>query len=298
MRARIPFRTTARCAALAVSVAALNGVGHAQGAISGSQSHVLFASSIGAGAELSSSANYGLAGSLVAPAELAAGSAWKFFPATVWAGSSFQPAHPLVFSAFPAEADRAGGASASVIGYGFAAPGAGPLSVALAGVATAAPVVASNSVAVVTVPPGINAFGNPLGRGDVGVQNALGSGIASGAFVYTPAVVLDGPVRIGNPAPLRLALPPASFYALAVGGSIPGFAVPVAPLQGALELLNPVILITGIKFSISGQAAFQPPVAADVGLVGVQLELQALSLTGLDPLAGTFTNRLVVTIQP
>ncbi|TAJ23481.1 MAG: hypothetical protein EPO68_03050 [Planctomycetota bacterium] len=298
MYARSPLPPLRAPAVAACALLVCAPLARAQQPIAGSQSHVLFAASVGGGAAASSSASYALDGSLLAAAELASGAQWSFRPATVWSGTSFQPAGPLVFSAFPPEADRVGGASASVIGYGFAAPGAGPLDVALAGVPVTAPFIASNSVALVTVAPGVNAFGNPLGRGDVVVQNAHGGASAVGGFVYTPAVVLDGPVRIGQAAPLRLALPPASFYALAVGGSIPGFTVPVPPLQGALELINPVILVTGVKFSITGQAAFQPPVAADLGLVGVQLEIQAISLTGLDPLVGTFTNRLVVTIQP
>jgi hypothetical protein len=270
----------------------------AHGQVAGAESYVLFTASIGGGAAASSSASYLLDGSLVAPAELASGAEWTFRPATVWSGSSFQPAGPLVFSAFPSEADRGGGTAASVIGYGFAAPGAGPLDITLAGVPVVAPLVASNSVALLSVPPGVNGFGNPLGRGDVQVQNFQGGASAVGGFTYTPAVVLDGPVRIGQTAPLRLALPPSSFYALAAGASIPGFAVPVPPLQGALELISQVALITGVKFSISGQAVFQPPVAADLALVGVQIELQGISLTGLGSLVGTFTNRLVVTIQP
>jgi hypothetical protein len=71
----------------------------------------------------------------------------------------------------------------------------------------------------------------------------------------------------------------------------------VPPLQGSLELLSPVILITGLKFTVAGQAAFPAPIQNDPGLIGVQFELQALSLTTVSPLGGTFTNRLVVSID-
>lgn len=277
--------------------AAWCGVASAQSGISGSQSQVLFATSVGGGFQSAQSANYQSLGSLGAPAELAAGVEWSLRPATVWTGTSFAPAGPLVFSTFPAHADRAGGVSASVIGFGFTALGAGPLTVALLGQSTPASVIASNSLALFNVPAGVGALGNPLGRGDIVVQNQLGSASAADAFTYTPAVVAEGPLCLGQPAPIAFLLPPASFYALAVGGSIPGVGLPVPPLQGSLELLSPVILVSGLKFTVAGAATFPAPIQNDPGLIGVQFELQALSLINLDPLGGTFTNRLVVTIE-
>jgi hypothetical protein len=291
------FNRVPGCELLLAAGAAWGGVASAQAGITGSLSHVHFASSVGGGFQSAQSANYQLLGSLCAPAEPAAGSAWVLRPATVWTGPSFAPAGPLVFSSFPAHADRGGGTSASLIGYGFGAPGAGPLTIALVGQSTSANVIASNSLALFNVPVGVGALGNPLGRGDIGVQNQLGSASAADAFTYTPALVTDGPLCIGQPAPIAFLLPPASFYALAVGGSIPGVGLPVPPLQGSLELLSPVVLITGVKFTVAGEAAFPAPIQNDPGLIGVQFELQALSLTNLNPLGGTFTNRLVVTIE-
>jgi hypothetical protein len=270
----------------------------AQAQVSGAESHVLFAAGITAAGGAGASPNYQLDGSLSAGAELAAAPQWSSFPATVWSGSAFQPTGPLLFFVLPSEADRNGGMAATVVGHGFAQVGAGTPSIALGGQAVGPAFVASNSLALITIPVGTNVHGNPLGLGSVVAQNAFGSALAESAFTYTPAVVADGPVRIGCPAPLRVSVPPASFYAIAVGGSIPGFALPLPPLQGSLELIDPILLVSGVKFSVTGQALFQPPVADNMSLIGVVFELQALSLTSLAPLAGTFSNRLVISIQP
>ena len=70
---------------------------------------------------------------------------------------------------------------------------------------------------------------------------SLGSGTRDDSFVYEPALVEVGTTRVGETLRLGLLLPPGSFHEVVLGGSIPGVAAPVPPLEGALEILAPLI---------------------------------------------------------
>jgi hypothetical protein len=206
------------------------------------------------------------------------------------------PGAPLVFGAAPGSGDKTGGEPVTVRGFAFD-DGSGAATVHLGG----GPVpgaVASNTTIHVTTPPGAGALGNPLGPVAVTVSTALGTATRDDAFVYTPATVQVGEARVGQTLTLALDLPPASLRQLLFGGAIPGFGVPVPPLEGALEIVAPLIQLTPFALSPTGMETLSFPVPGDPALAGAVVPFQAVALTGLTPVAGSFTNRVDVAIQP
>jgi Tol biopolymer transport system component len=206
------------------------------------------------------------------------------------------PGPPLVFGAAPYVGAAAGGETIAVHGFNLGA--AGGAAVELAGVPAPGVATTSNTVLAATSAPGTNPFGNPLGRGDVAVTTAAGAASLSDGFVYGPALSEDAPPRVGESYPLALHLDPGDLYQLALGTSLPGVAFPVAPLAGAAEIVTGIVLLTPLLPATADLVTLPLPIPDNPALVGLKVELQAAVITGLSPLAGTFTNRLETYVEP
>ena len=204
---------------------------------------------------------------------------------------------PLVFGVAPALGHKDGGEPVAVHGFELDdTPGVA--SVLLADQPATSVSTTSNTVLSATSAAGLNEFANPLGRGNVEVTTSAGTGALADGFVYGPALSEEAPPQVGAPYAVDLHLHPGDFYLLALGASVPGLAVPVPPFAGAAEILLGVKQLVGLTLAPEGMASFGLPVPADASLIGATVEFQALALTSLAPLAGSFTNRLETTIQP
>lgn len=272
----------------------------AQQPASGSASAVLHSNGLLSSGGSAQSSSYRLESALGgAPVESASASSAHGLQAGALVGPlGFAPLLPLVFAISASSGAALGGETREAVGFGFLAPGAGTPAFRFAGQRASTLAVLDNARASVLTPAGVGSFGNPLGAVAVEVATAQGASSAAGAFVYAPALVQPLAAQLGGHARIEFVLPPASFYVLAVGGSIPGFALPLPPLAGALEVIDPLLIVVGFQFTGSGQAAFVVPVPAQPQLAGLVFQFQALSLVSIDPLGGAFTNRLDLLIQP
>jgi hypothetical protein len=196
---------------------------------------------------------------------------------------------PLVFGVAEGSGDQGGGEAVQVFGYRFADPGSGTTLVEFAGASGAGTFVVSNTVIDVATPPGTGPLDNPLGAVDVTVLNQLGAGHARDGFLYEPALVADTPAVSGTVLQLSVHSDSLDLVALAYGGTIPGIGVPVAQLDGKLELLVDPVLLPGL-FPSPGVLSLQLPVPDDPVLVGVPVDFQAAAISGFGPIRGSFSN--------
>lgn len=273
------------------------GLAAAQAGAAGSESHLSSARNLPAAAGSADSANY------VAEVELAFASGgaptssenYRFRGGAVWTGTELSPSGPLVFGFADAVGDKDGGETRVLSGLGFQAPGAGAPSVSLGGANASAVNVLSDTELSLVTPAGVDAFGNPLARVDVALTNGLGTSTAADAFVYTPALQVPEAPRVGSSFEIELHAGPLEFQDLYYGLPIPGFALPVAGIDGAFDLL--AFNSSPVSFAPSGGdiTTWTLPVPATPTLVGQSIDWQAFSLDGLAPLSGSFTNRITTT---
>ena len=144
---------------------------------------------------------------------------------------------------------------------------------------------------------GSDALGNPLASVDVAVSNGLGSHAAADGFVFAPAIVATELARLGRDFEIGLRATPGALFVLGAGSSVPGFGIPIPPFGGSLEVVvNLVVLQTGVSSGDPEELVL--PVPDDPALGGKAIDFQGFVL--FDPLApaGTFTNRLAVTLYP
>jgi len=134
---------------------------------------------------------------------------------------------------------------------------------------------------------------------DLVVSNSLGSGTAAGAFVWTPAVLLDGDATPGGHITLRHLLDPHDGV-FSVIGLPPAVSIPTPPFDGQL-CISPFFLLLYVK--AGNQPLQEIDLAGDLpndpALIGTDLLFQALigpkfSSPGKD---ATWTNCAVLSIH-
>ena len=222
---------------------------------------------------------------------------YSFVGGAAWSDASFSASGPVVFGVADGRGDKDGGEPETVFGFGFQDPGAGATTVAIGGASASGVNVVSNTELSVTSGAGVNLYGNPLGRSEVTVANALGANTAADAYTYTPALAIDGEVRIGKNYRLDLYGEPGEFRASYYGLSIPGIALPIGGLDGAFDLLGLFLEAGPLAPAATDMTGWTLPVPFAPVLVGQSLDYQGYVLSSLAPLGGSFTNRLVVTFK-
>ena len=266
----------------------------------GSETHSSLAQGLGAGGESSNGVGTEVAASIAQPltGPEATSANFRMRASVAWVTPEIVTSEPIVFGVRAPGGAAVGGDAVELFGTNFLAPGAGALDVAFGGAAAGQASISTNTRAAITTPPGMNLFGNPLAEVDVTPSNLLGSTTTANGFLYTPALVHESPSAVGGRLEMRLQMQPNDVYFLAMGKAIPGFAVPLAPWDGALEIvLNLQVLQSGIP-APHGTSLFQLDVPDDPNLVGGTLQFQAFVVRDfLTPLGG-FSNRLDVTFLP
>ena len=222
----------------------------------------------------------------------------------VWTGNGLAPVAPVVFGIASdfngpgAVGTAAGGQVEHVLGLGFQLPGAGATSVSLGGAPAPSVLVQSDNRIEITTPPGVDSpLGNPLAAVELSLTNNLGTSSVQDAYTFTPALAVGEQPRVGQTFRLHLLGEPGDFQDLYFGVPLPGFALPVAGIAGAFDLVALSQSPVSATFAISNDTSFLLPVPNSPSLVGQSIDWQGFSLNSLAPLGGSFTNRLTTTFQ-
>jgi hypothetical protein len=271
----------------------------AQSPVSGGAQRVLFAAESNAGGGPASGSLYALQGALGGSAafESAVGASSSIACGPLASGASLAPAAPILFSVHPPLGARSGGDEVLVLGFGFLAPEPAELELRFGAALASELALRGNTQLEATTPPGSNEYGNPLGPVPVELGSGLAPAALVGGFAYGPALLLDLPAQLGSTCVLRFEGPPGGFGMLAIGYALPDFALPLPPLEGAIEIIDYLSVLTSVLAAPSGTLRFEFAVPADPQLLGQHYEFQMASLTGFAPLTGGFTNRLRVDVE-
>ena len=205
---------------------------------------------------------------------------------------------PILFGVREGTGVKNGGQAVTLFGRDLNALGSGASAATFGGQPLSSLSVTSGLTATGFTSPGVNVFGNPLGSVDVRFTNQFGSTSRQGAFAYTPALVLDSLPVVGHGYGLSLHAPPGSTISMAYGIATPGVALPLFNLDGALEILQQITIF--VPFSptpTSGHFQFAAAIPPAPNLVGLKLPLQAVAITDLGILSGSFTNKFLLQIQ-
>jgi len=298
MRLFVPGAHTRTCALLLVATCVSARGAAAQSPVSGGAQRALFAAESNAGGGAATGALHALQGAIGGSAafgqSITGSSSIDCGPLA--SGAALEPAAPILFSVQPALGARAGGEEVLVLGFGFLAPPPEQLELRFAGALASALAPLGNTQLEAVTPPGSNAFGNPLGAVPVELASGLGQAQLANGFAYGPALLLDLPAALGSSCVLRFEGPPGGFGMLAIGYALPNFGLPLPPLQGAIEIIDFLNVLTSLLAAPSGTLRFEFPVPPDPLLLGQHYEFQMASITGFAPLAGGFTNRLRVEV--
>lgn len=296
-RSRLLSRSTLLCCSTFLCCCAVE-LASAQSPVSGGAQRVLFAAEANAGGGPASASLYELQGALGGSAafEFAAGGSSSIACGPLASGASLAPAAPILFSVQPPLGARSGGDDVLVLGFGFLAPELAGLELRFGAGLASGLALRGNTQLEATTPPGSNEYGNPLGAVAVELTSGLAPAALAGGFAYGPALLLDLPAELGSTCVLRFEGPPGGFGMLAIGYALPDFALPLPPLQGAIEILDFLSVLTSVLAAPSGTLRFEFFVPPDPQLLGQHYEFQMASLTGFAPLTGGFTNRLRVDV--
>ena len=268
-------------------------------AMGGSESYVLDAPAIVGGGGVASSSSYTASVVIEAPT----------VPSHLASETNRMLAGPALFGAEPTGAPilfgvregtgtKDGGQAVTLFGRNLDARGAGTSSAALGGKQLSGFTVTSGLTASGFTSQGVNVYGNPLGAVGASLTNQLGSTSRSSAFAYTPAVVLDSLPVVGHGYGLSLHAPPGATVSMSYGLTIPGLALPLFNLDGAIEILLQItIVVPFTPTPASGHFQLAAAIPPAPGLAGLKLPLQALAFTDLATLSGSFTNLFLLPIQ-
>ena len=225
-----------------------------------------------------------------------ASASYSFTGGVAWMSADLGTDAPIVFGFADASGTKDGGDARTLYGANLQASGAGATTVRIGGTPASGVAVQSDSELTLTTPGGVNQHGNPLGRSDVELQNAIGTSRAGEAFRFDPSLTLDGTPQLGAGYEIRLHAQPGALALLSIGFEQPGVTVPFKYIDGALEL--PLLLFTfPLAFVPSGTKAWPLPVDDDPSLVGFDVPFQAVAVDAIAPLSGSFTNVLHVVVQ-
>ena len=132
----------------------------------------------------------------------------------------------------------------------------------------------------------------------VSIVNSHGSDAVEDGFLFSPGLSQLAPARVGGTLALGLAVDPLNLYVTFFGTPGPtGFGILVPPLCGSLALLPDFQVLESADISASGKETFAYPIPSNPALAGLELGLQGIALSSLDPLNGCFTNLLTVVIK-
>jgi hypothetical protein len=205
---------------------------------------------------------------------------------------------PVLFGVQGGLGTRLGGQPVTLFGRNLNAPGAGATTANLLGQPVLGLTVLSSTTATGTTSPGLNPYGNPLGVGAASLQNNLGSDFRPGAFGYTPALTQDSLAVLDAGFGATLHARVGDVVLVDYGFPIPGLAVPLFNLDGALELLTGLTSVVPITPLFAGDSLNVPLAIPDVpALVGLTIPLQGVAFDDLATLTGSFTNVLDLVIQ-
>jgi hypothetical protein len=293
----IQSRPLLASAALFFSAGVLTAQSGATSPYASSESTVGRLAAIVAGGGSASSNDFGAEAALAGP-PAAARAVSESFVATggaVTVPASLGAGAPVVLATEPDAGEPAAGAPVRVRGAHLAEAAGGAPTV-LFGAQPAGVLTAQSTAVDLLAPAGLGPAGNPLGATTVEVQTAAGAGALEGGYVYTPALVWSAPPMVGATAEVLFRGEPGAYLFLAYGVSSPGFALPLPPFDGALELALAFPLVGGVPTGADGTLVHAIPIPDSPGLEGVLLELQALAMNTIEPLAGGFTNRLAAAV--
>jgi len=285
--------------ALAVTLALSAGVTSAQTlAFAGSESYVAEAPSISGSAGYLTSTSFRATSSIEAVTCPATESTSLNYRALGGAGlfGAWASSAPIVFGVSGGLGSKDGGEAVTIFGRGFTEPGAGVANLDLAGAPLSGVSVSSNTTLTALTPAGVNPYGNPLALVDLDLTNQLGNSSARDAFAFGPSLIADTLPANGDDLVVSLHSAPGTVVVIAVGGPIPGFAIPMLQLDGALEVILNMTLVTPIMPS-TGHTQVVLPIPSDPGLIGITANLQAAAIDNLVLLSGSFTNMLPIPIQ-
>lgn len=214
----------------------------------------------------------------------------------VWVEPSLGTQKPVVFGVEPAQGLSTGGLPLTLRGLNFQELGAGATTVSFHGVAATDVVVQNDGTITLTTPPGVDGLGNSIGLADVLVTNSIGSDASANAFMYLPALAMYGPAQVGKFAEIAVRSQANSYLYLFIGGSIPGLGVAAPPFAGSIAItVNRIQAVSAFPMP-TGEVVLAIPIPDDPALVGFSIDMQALSITSVSPLAGAFSSPLRVTL--
>lgn len=194
---------------------------------------------------------------------------------------------PSVLSVTPEFAPKAGGTPITISGTGFLV--GGPVVLTIGGLPVPA-VASSDSLLTAASPAG------PMGPADVVVASAFGLTTLPGGFVLAPAVTTS-PSAVAPGATFTLknwGAPPSAFATWASNVST---SIDLAPFGTLLIGPSPLFDLAPLTLYPAG-APHELPIQMpnDPGLSGLSFPVQSFSLDSIAPLAGTFTNAVVVSV--
>lgn len=256
----------------------------------GSEGYVLTTLSLTMAAGTSASAGYELVGIVgAALAVQPAASPSYGLAGTASAAAGLSGISPLVFGTRAGRGPAAGGGADRLLGFGFGGFGS-PVSVLFEGNPAPASVVSSTTIDL-SVPPGVNQHGNPLGPVALSVTAASGAtGGREGAFEYTPSLSAPATARIGTALCFRLETAPGATWFMNYGGTVPGVSIPVSPYVGALEIVDPFAVWPGQGSTADGHGTYVLELPSDPFLVGQEIAFQAAVLESTAPLFASYSN--------
>lgn len=267
--------------------------------MSGSDNNVAVESIVPGGGGTAASVNFSMDAHLGGPAlpDAMASASFALEGGVTLSPITLNPSSPLVFGVKEGGGSK-DGSPATVFGMHFNAPGSGATSAQFAGSAASGLTVASNTTITLTTPVGVNVHGNPLALVDVQVDNALGSSTAEDAYIYEPGMVQDNPARIGQIMQLTMHSELGSFVGFGLGFSIPGFAIAVPPIEGKLELITGLQMLTPLIPS-GGAFSLNVPIPNNPSAVGVVVDFQGIAFSSFaPPVQASWTNMVPVTVVP
>ena len=264
--------------------------------LSGSESYTMLVRALPSQAGRAASANYegALSFGLTSSGDQSASASYSMTTGIMAGDGTLGAGPPLVFALDPPMGTKDGGDAVSVIGANLQGT-QGPTTVFFDGTPVV-PLTTSETLVTLQTPIGVNNFGNPLGQIDVDVSHMDGSTTKDDGYVFKPAMLQDTPAQVGQSFQLSLEAEPGDFYVLYLGIS-QGIGIPLKNIDGALEILPPLFQLSPLSLTATGHKEFTFPLPDDGSLAGVVLEFQNIALTSLNPLAGSFTNKLDVLVE-
>ncbi|MEM7310855.1 MAG: sulfatase-like hydrolase/transferase [Planctomycetota bacterium] len=267
---------------------------------SGSEEHVVLASNAGTTAGTATSESYSIDFHVGQPAASAVldSATFQGLGGIPWTTGGIATERPVVFGFSDALGAKEGGEVTSLFGFGLdELSTASVLDLDLGGQPVAGLNVLSSTHAQVTTPSGANQHGNPIGAETLSLFTDDGPLVRARSYTYTPAIDLTQTPTLGGEFRLRVAVNPGDTFMLLWSLASTGFAVPIAPIAGKLELIAPTNLLQPSP-SLFGEELVVVPIPPNTSAVGLSIDIQGIAGPLTAPTSASWTNRLAVTLVP